>query len=65
MSEKFLNPEALKGTEFTSEPLYVRQTRAAPPDNQEIPNEPASEKPVINPGEAPDGGLTAWLVVIA
>ncbi|KIK44199.1 hypothetical protein CY34DRAFT_11216 [Suillus luteus UH-Slu-Lm8-n1] len=65
MSEKSLSAEALKDTEFTSEPLYVRRTRAAPPDNQEIPNEPASEKPGINPGEAPDGGLTAWLVVIA
>jgi hypothetical protein len=65
MSEKSLSAEALKETEFTSEPLHVRQTRAAPPDNQETPNEPASEKPVINPGEAPDGGLTAWLVVIA
>jgi hypothetical protein len=65
MSEKSLSAEALKVTEFVSEPLYVRQPRAAPPDNQETPNEPASEKPVINPGEAPDGGLTAWLVVIA
>ncbi|KAG1868529.1 MFS general substrate transporter [Suillus subluteus] len=67
MSEKSLSADALKGTEFASEPLSydVRKTRTAPPDNQETHDEPASEKPVLHPGEAPDGGLTAWLVVVA
>ncbi|KAG1815197.1 major facilitator superfamily domain-containing protein [Suillus subaureus] len=67
MSEKSLSADASKGTEFASESLSydVRKTGAAPPDNQEIQNEPASEKLVIHPGEAPDGGLTAWLVVVA
>ncbi|KAG2130497.1 MFS general substrate transporter [Suillus cothurnatus] len=67
MSEKSLSADALKVTEFASKPLSydVSKTRAASPDNQETRNELASEKLVIDPGEAPDGGLTAWLVVVA
>ncbi|KAG2351958.1 MFS general substrate transporter [Suillus spraguei] len=66
MSEKSLSAEVTKGTEFASEPLSydVRNTREVPLDDQETQNEPASDKPVTHPGETPDGGLAAWLVVV-
>ncbi|KAG1756875.1 MFS general substrate transporter, partial [Suillus paluster] len=41
------------------------KTRAALPDDQESLNEKVSKKPVIPVAGAPDGGLTAWLVVLA
>ncbi|KAG2135292.1 MFS general substrate transporter [Suillus clintonianus] len=65
MSEKSLSAEALKGTEFARDTLSyydVCKTRATPPDNQET---QTSEKSVTHLGEPPDGGLTAWLVVVA
>ncbi|KAG1741424.1 MFS general substrate transporter [Suillus paluster] len=67
MSEKYRSMEASTGTDFMSEALSHGgcKTRAAPPDDQKTPNEQAPEKPVIHLGEAPDGGLTAWLVVVA
>ncbi|KAG2068851.1 MFS general substrate transporter [Suillus decipiens] len=66
MSEKSLSKEAMKGTDFTSEPLSydVCNTRAVPLDDQGTQNEPAFDNPATRPGETPDGGLTAWLVVI-
>ncbi|KAG0708017.1 MFS general substrate transporter [Suillus ampliporus] len=67
MSGKHQSIEALKGNEFATEALSYNgcKARAAPPNDQETPNEQASEKSVIHLGEAPDGGLTAWLVIVA
>ncbi|KAG1756874.1 MFS general substrate transporter [Suillus paluster] len=55
-------------TEFVPEALPYDgwKTRAALPDDHESLNEKVSQKPVIVPvAGAPDGGLTAWLVVLA
>ncbi|KAG1741426.1 MFS general substrate transporter [Suillus paluster] len=67
MFEKYRSAEALKGTDFAPEALSSDgyKTRAAPPGHQEILNGRPSERAVIHLGDAPDGGLTAWLVVVA
>ena len=70
MSEKSLNIENLQGIEPVSEDGQVLSyercnARATAPDDQEISNEQASQKPTVHLGEAPDGGLRAWFVVVA
>jgi hypothetical protein len=67
MSEE--SPSTLEGTEFVSEalPYHGWKPRAALPEDQETLDEKVAIEPVVHlagPG-APDGGLTAWLVVVA
>ncbi|KAG0707852.1 MFS general substrate transporter [Suillus ampliporus] len=66
MFNKSRSKESFQLTEFAPEALPYDgwKTRAALPDDQES-LEKVSQKPVIPLAEAPDGGLTAWLVVVA
>lgn len=68
MSEKSLSIEALQGNGSASETSrvlpYDKQNTRATVDPQ-IPNEQVSQKHVTYLGEAPDGGLRAWLMVFA
>ncbi|KAG2154112.1 MFS general substrate transporter [Suillus clintonianus] len=68
----FENPPSLKAfpsTEFASPALPFEEwtPRATLPDDQESLDEKASQEPVTvtHLAGAPDGGLTAWLVVVA
>ncbi|KAG2349995.1 MFS general substrate transporter [Suillus weaverae] len=68
MSEKSLSTEVFQGIDSASEISHVlsydgQKTGAAV--DPEIPDEQVSQKHVTHPGEAPDGGLRAWLVVFA
>ncbi|KAG1723551.1 MFS general substrate transporter [Suillus lakei] len=68
MSEKSLSIEALPGIDSASEISHVLsydRQKASLTVDQKIPDEQASQKHVTHPGEAPDGGLRAWLVVFA
>lgn len=67
MSEKPLSVESLQGIDSASEISQVlsygkQKTRAAV--DLEILDEEASQKHVRHLGDAPDGGLRAWLVVL-
>jgi MCP family monocarboxylic acid transporter-like MFS transporter 10 len=59
--------KVLPDTQFVSEalPYHGLKSRTALPEDQETLDEKVSKKPVINLAGAPDGGLTAWLVVVA
>ncbi|KAG2349997.1 MFS general substrate transporter [Suillus weaverae] len=65
MSEE--SPSKLKAIPDTvfALPYDEWKSRAALPDNQKILHEKVSEEPVTHLAGAPDGGLTAWLVVVA
>lgn len=67
MSEKPLSVESLQGIDSVSEISqvlsYGRQKTRAVVD-VEIPDEQASQKHVRHLGDAPDGGLRAWFVVL-
>jgi len=71
MAGKSLGQEALEdiGSVSFEGPGLFREgwkTRAIDPDDQPIPtHEQALQKPAIHLGEAPDGGLRAWLVIVA
>ncbi|KAG1890893.1 MFS general substrate transporter [Suillus subluteus] len=56
-----LSVEALQGSHVSS---YDTQKTGAAVDPK-IPDEQISQKHVTHPGEAPDGGIRAWLVVFA
>ncbi|KAG1827419.1 uncharacterized protein BJ212DRAFT_51933 [Suillus subaureus] len=68
MSEKSLSIEALQGIGSASEISHIlsyhrQKTRAAV--DLKILDEQVSQKHVTHLGEAPDGGLRAWLVAFA
>ena len=70
MPEKLLSIEDLQGTEPVSEdgPVLSNEglkTITAAPDDQETLDGRASQKLATHLGEAPDGGLQSWLVVLA
>lgn len=57
--------EALQATEFASAALPNDNRGTAHPDNKEMLHGTLYKKPVAHLSGAPDGGLTAWLVVVA
>ncbi|KAG2154105.1 MFS general substrate transporter [Suillus clintonianus] len=68
MSEKSLSVEALQGDDSASKSkpslsYYGEKTTGVV--DKEIPNEQAAQKLVLHLGEAPDGGIRAWLVAFA
>lgn len=68
MSEESpITSKVLPDTQSVSEalPYHGLKSRTALPEDQEILDEKVSKKFGINLAGAPDGGLTAWLVVVA
>ncbi|KAG2157001.1 MFS general substrate transporter [Suillus clintonianus] len=70
MSEKSLSIEAFQGIQIdpasgSRHSLSYDEWETKAVVDQEIPNEQGSQKLATQPGEAPDGGLRAWLVVFA
>ncbi|KAG1787917.1 MFS general substrate transporter [Suillus plorans] len=65
MSEKSLSIEVLQGIDSASEVLSYDGQKTREAVEPEILDEQLSQKHVTHLGEAPDGGLRAWLVVFA
>jgi len=65
MSEKSLSVVALQGIDSASEISHALSYDRQKAVDPRISDEQVSQKHVAYPGEAPDGGLRAWLVVFA
>ncbi|KAG1782396.1 MFS general substrate transporter [Suillus placidus] len=66
MSEKLPSIESLQGINSASENKHSLSDdgqKTGIPFDQEIPDEQVSQKHVTHPGEAPDGGIRAWLAL--